>query len=85
MKNWLILFLIPLALSCNNQNQHREKNGFVLVEAEHFASQHADEIRKWYLIDSGFSENIQGFSENYSSSASGGKLPDAAARHPDNP
>ena len=87
MKNWLFLFLILLAFSCNNQNQHREKNGFVLVEAEHFVSQHADEIRKWYIIDSGFSENIQGFSENYSSSASGGKylmlLPDTRVTRAD--
>jgi len=49
MKNLLFLFLIPLAFSC--QNQHREKNGFVMVEAEHFVSQHANDTRKWYIID----------------------------------
>jgi hypothetical protein len=87
MKNWLFLFLFTLVISCNNQNQFREKNGFVMVEAEHFTTQHADEIRKWHLIDSGFSENIQGFTENYSSSASGGKylmlLPDTRITHND--
>lgn len=87
MKNRLILLLIPLALSCYNQNQHREKNGFVMVEAEHFTKQHADEIRKWYLVDDGFSKDFQGFSDNYSSSASNGKylmlLPDTRVTHAD--
>jgi hypothetical protein len=87
MKNWLILLLIPVVLSCNNQSQIREKDGFVMVEAEHFVSQHANDTRKWYIIDSGFSENIQGFNENYSSSASGGKylmlLPDTRITHDD--
>ncbi len=87
MKKWLFLFLIPLAFSCNNQNQHREKNGFVMIEAEHYVSQSEDEIRKWYIIDSGFSENIQGFNKNYSSSASSGKylmlLPDTRVTHDD--
>lgn len=87
MKNWLFLLLASLAFSCNNQNQHREKNGFVMVEAEHFVLQQANEIRKWFLIDSGFTDNIRGFSENYSSSASGRKylmlLPDTRVTHDD--
>lgn len=87
MKNMLILLLISVTLSCNNQSQFREKDGFVMVEAENFISQHADDTRKWHIIDAGFSENIQGFTENYFSSASGEKylmlLPDTRVTHGD--
>jgi hypothetical protein len=82
-----LLILFSVILGCKNQPQYREKNGFVMVEAEHFTLQHAGEIRKWYLIDAGFSEKFQGFNENYSSSASGEKylmlLPDTRVTHDD--
>jgi hypothetical protein len=86
MKQFLIL-LILAAMSCGKTNYPTEKDGFVMVEAESFNRQYSDNIRKWHIIDAGFSENIKGFSENHSASASGGKylmlLPDTRVTHDD--
>lgn len=76
-----------MALSFGNPRIPIEKEGLVMVEAESYTKQYADEIRRWYTIDSGFSENIEGFTGNYSSTASGGKylmlLPDTRITHDD--
>ena len=86
-KSGLFFFMFLFVISCNEKTQHHEKNGFMMVEAESFTSQRADEGRHWYVIDSAFSEDIPGFKENYSSSASGGKylmlLPDTRVTHDD--
>lgn len=86
MKHLLIL-LILAAMSCGKTNYPTEKDGFVMVEAENYSAQYDDEIRKWHIIDAGFSENISGFTENHSASASGGQylmlLPDTRVTHDD--
>lgn len=86
MKHFLIL-LILATMACGKSQFPIEKDGFVIVEAENYSAQYADDIRKWHIIDAGFSENITGFSENYSASASGGQylmlLPDTRVTHDD--
>lgn len=81
------ILLILAAMACSKSHHPTEKDGFVMVEAENYSAQYADEIRKWHIIDAGFSENITGFSENYSTTASGGKylmlLPDTRVTHGD--
>lgn len=76
-----------MALSCGNPRIPIEKEGLVMVEAESYTKQNADEIRRWYTIDAGFSETIEGFTGNYSPTASGGKylmlLPDTRITHDD--
>lgn len=81
----ILLFLA--AMACGKSHHPTEKDGFVMVEAENYSVQSSDEIRKWHIIDAGFSENITGFSGNYSATASGGKylmlLPDTRVTHSD--
>ncbi len=83
---WLFLMSLFL-LSCNERTRYREKNGFVMVEAEHFNSQSAADVRKWHIVDNQFSGDYQGFLDNYATSASGGKylmlLPDTRVTHAD--
>jgi len=87
MKRFLFLLFIPVALSCGKQKFPTEKDGFVMVEAEDYSKQNADEIRKWYVIDAGFSGDFACFGQNHSATASGGKylmiLPDTRVTHAD--
>ncbi|NBC83484.1 MAG: hypothetical protein GVY19_08890 [Bacteroidetes bacterium] len=83
-----LLVMIVVASSCGNTEPPlREKDGFIMVEAENFESPDTSDVRRWYVIDSTFSKNIQGFNNNYYSSSSKGKyimlLPDTRVTHDD--
>jgi hypothetical protein len=80
MKLIIHISLLTLLSSAFFAQQNFEKDGFVMVEAENYSTQRADEIRKWYTIDADFSTTLEGMKENLASSASGGRylmiLPD---------
>ena len=63
-----------------------EKNGLLVVEAEHFAHQSADTVRKWYAITKDQSpEGLRDADGNHAEGASGGAyleiLPDTRENH----
>ena len=67
-------------------NVFEENEGLLVVEAEHFHSQQIDQIRKWYLIDSDYTANVQpDDDENHCKTASGSAyleiLPDTRKNH----
>jgi len=67
---------------------YQESNGLVSVEAEDFASQALDSVRRWYVIHEGEAgPNIQDRDRNHASSASRKAyleiLPDTRATHSD--
>lgn len=80
MKLIINISLFTLLTTALFAQQNFEKDGFVMVEAENYSSQRADEIRKWYTIDADFTTTLEGMKENRASSASGGQylmiLPD---------
>ena len=64
-----------------------EKNGVLVVEAEHFYNQTKSDIRKWYIIDKKHKNELSDSDESHASSASGGNyvecLPDTRTTHDD--
>lgn len=66
----------------------KEVDGIVAVEAEHFAAQTQDQVRKWYITKTGNTPEITpDGDENHADSASGGAyleiLPDTRRTHAD--
>jgi type 1 glutamine amidotransferase len=77
-----------LANNPNTSRNYQETNGIVSVEAEDFASQVLDSIRRWYLIREGdIGHNISDRDRNHASSASNKAyleiLPDTRTTHSD--
>lgn len=67
---------------------YEETNGIVAVEAEHFAAQARDAVRRWYVINEGDTgPNIQDRDRNHATTASNKSyleiLPDTRATHSD--
>lgn len=55
---WLILF--PQNNSISQETKVYEENeGILIVEAENFHSQELDQIRKWYLVNANYNEDVQ--------------------------
>ena len=88
-KSLLIITLVMLypsfILAIQN---YQETKGIVAVEAEDFASQALDAIRRWYVINEGDTgPNIQDRDRNHAATASGTSyleiLPDTRATHSD--
>ena len=84
----LLTALIFLAAKCDDKKvkPFQEKEGIVAVEAEHFHSQERDQVRKWYLIDKNYKNNVQpDHDPSHYSSASGDAyleiLPDTRKNH----
>ncbi|WP_371193817.1 hypothetical protein [Glaciecola sp. SC05] len=50
----LISLALPTSTSATDKNHH-ETDGMVVVEAEHFASQHKDSKRRWFIATKGAS------------------------------
>ena len=78
-----VAVLSAIPLSARN---YEEKNGLLSINAEDFASQSLDSIRRWYVIGPGDNgPNIQDRDRNHSESAASGKyieiLPDTRATH----
>lgn len=68
------------------ENVYEEKDGLVVVEAENFAKQVSDEVRKWYIVDANQTPDVQpDHDENHSAGASGNAyieiLPDTRKNH----
>jgi hypothetical protein len=64
-----------------------EKDGVLAVEAEHFYRQTSSDVRKWYVIDKKYKNNMTDPDDNHASTASKGKylecLPDTRTTHED--
>jgi outer membrane protein assembly factor BamB len=65
---------------------YEEKNGLLVVEAEHFAKQSYDDVRKWYVMTKDQSPDVQpDHDENHFEGAAGGAyievLPDTRKNH----
>ena len=88
----MLAFFVLLASSTQvmgaipNKDNYQEKAGFVVIEAEHFAAQHKDGKRRWFV----FSKDTppHGYADNdlpHYMDASGGKyieiLPDTRTNH----
>lgn len=83
----LLIALFSISSSYGVRN-YQESNGLVSVEAEDFASQALDSVRRWYVIREGDAgPNIQDRDRNHAASASGKAyieiLPDSRATHSD--
>jgi len=83
----LLITLLSISSSYGVRN-YEESNGLVSVEAEDFASQALDSVRRWYIIREGDSgPNIQDRDRNHAASASEKAyieiLPDSRATHSD--
>jgi len=97
MRLIIILFVIVICFfqSCSPQKDiqavgvnemNKEINGYVEVEAEDFDSQELDDVRKWYVIDENYDENVQpDIDESHAATASGAAyleiLPDTRTNH----
>jgi hypothetical protein len=67
---------------------HEERNGLLAVEAEHFAAQEADAVRRWYLVTTEHAPAVEPDGDpNHAATASGGAyleiLPDTRRTHDD--
>lgn len=64
-----------------------EEDGILAVEAENFYNQSISDVRKWYVIDEGYTGEMADPDENHATSASGNKylecLPDTRTTHDD--
>jgi hypothetical protein len=95
MKIFVLFLGITLALffysfntqTADNEKIFEERNGVLAVEAEHFFSQSKTGFRRWHVIDSEFSSQMQDPDGNHANSASGEKylecLPDTRVTHDD--
>lgn len=84
----IILLGIIAIKSLYGSKNYQESNGLVSVEAEDFASQALDSVRRWYVIREGdVGPNIQDRDRNHAASASHKAyleiLPDTRATHSD--
>lgn len=85
----ILVFVSLLAFSKSTQAQTKvfeEKNGILKVEAESFHKQTHDDIRKWYVVSSGFKTDLRDDDPvSHATSASNGKfievLPDTRTNH----
>lgn len=78
----------PDAIEKPTSRNYEETKGIVAVEAEDFASQALDEVRRWYVLREGDTgPNIQDRDRNHATTASGKAyleiLPDTRATHSD--
>lgn len=83
----LLVGLLSPSLLLGYQN-YEESNGIVAVEAEHFAAQARDSVRRWYIIKEGDKgPDIQDRDRNHAGTASSGAyleiLPDTRVTHSD--
>jgi hypothetical protein len=82
----LIALLIPIVFLEAGEGNYVEKDGFVAVEAEHFAAQAKDEIRQWYITDANTPPaDVADIDGNHAKGSSGGSyieiLPDNRTNH----
>lgn len=83
-----VFFLLSFSIHGQSQNTHlfEEKEGLLVVEAEHFVGQTIDSVRKWYILDGQEKELPKPDADpSHASTASGGSyleiLPDTRKNH----
>lgn len=81
----LAIGVLSLTLHARN---YEEKNGILSINAEDFASQALDDVRRWYVIGpEDDAPNVQDRDRNHSATTASGKyieiLPDTRATHAD--
>ena len=79
---------IPIIASALQARNYEEKNGLLSINAEDFASQALDSVRRWYVIGPGDqAPNVHDRDRNHSATTASGKyieiLPDTRATHAD--
>ena len=82
----LFCFFLGCISGCTKKKVFEEKNGYVEVEAEDFYSQELTDIRRWYVVDADYAQDIQPDADGSHASTASGKayleiLPDTRKNH----
>ena len=79
--------ILLIFTNCTSRKVDKEKDGFLIVEAEDFYLQTNDTIRKWYIIDKNFTTDLKDADDSHVTTASKNAyieiLPDTRQTHDD--